>query len=712
MKYEQDIPVMPRGIEPSQICFSGGRIAASIAPHGGLTHLDYYGAQRVHDTVFYRGDPISAWKQLFRLCVRVDNDLYVPEFNTTTITPLGYESTCRVDGVLLCHGMLLLNDALVYTVEVVENMAHRKVALRLLHMGCSREGKTTRQWRGFVMDQAANLAHAVVTDHTPPPDDEAPFLAQVGHAVHAEPEKAETHIGITATKGLRMGAPVRSFQKWTFTTVPFERQAAIAIVFGHQGADALARRAGDLQAHMFSEVAARKEQHRVRLAVQPTIRIQNPVVQSALRSVMPVLDSVRVGDIPGALRAADSGYWVWGWDTMVHADAHGFGNDVDTLVDVLDFYRRSADSDLGIFHAMTLEGKPMMAMAPAAQCLYAILLYQTYLFNGDVGMLAEYFPFARAIVDRAGVDEISGCGLVGGVSLFPDYPEDLEQDGHDISVFNNSIYFQALRAMAALAAERGDPAVAADFTARADRLQSSFSRFFDENKGYFVDSLSSRDFSPRRHYPSYAVLWVTPFAAELVAPWRDRIAAFMKDHLAARRGVRMFPKWDSRFMYDGNQLGASMPVVENTYRELRRSVGDDTSAAELLGNIEWYWNQLCIPEGLTCEYENHGLTPDNPGRKQPFCAKAWLTMFYHVIAGLSLDCAGLVFVRGSGIDLGIKGLVVRGHVLDIEVAGAGPVLAGVTLNGEPVDAPYRIPFAMLQSHNTIIIRNGDAPRAR
>ena len=97
--------------------------------------------------------------------------------------------------------------------------------------------------------------------------------------------------------------------------------------------------------------------------------------------------------------------------------------------------------------------------------------------------------------------------------------------------------------------------------------------------------------------------------------------------------------------------------------------------------MEWYWNQLCIPEGLTCEYENHGLTPDNPGRKQAFCAKAWLTMFYHVIVGLNLDCDGLSFVRGSGIELVLRGLVVRGKTLDIELIGRGPTLTEVTLNG-------------------------------
>ena len=670
MEYRNDVPFIPKGLEVSQISFSGGRTAASLAPHGGLTHLNYYGAQRVHDAVLYRGDPISAWKQVFRLCVRIDDDLFCPEFNETRVFPFGYESECALAGVRLRHGMCLLNDALVYTATVLANPDGKAVALRVLHMGCSREDKATRAWRGFAMEGAANLAHEAVIDDIPPKEDD-PSLAQAGMAVKPEPSHAETLVGVTATVGVRMTTSPRSFLKWTFTTEPFETRVGLCVFFGHEGGERFRERGRELRSGMFAEVDQRIAHYHGRLAAQPAIRMANPVVQSALRNVIPILDSMCVADIPGAVRAADSGYWVWGWDTLVHADAHGFGNDVAKLTDVLAFYRRTADPEVGIFHALTLNGRPMMAMAPAAQCLYAVTLYHAYCFGGDRTVLAEYFPFARKIVDRAGQDEVDGTGLLKGVSLYPDYPEDLEQDGDDISVFNNSIYFQALRVMAELAAELGDAEAAVAFTSRADRLLASFVRFFDEAKGCFVDSLSSRDFAPRRHYPSYAVLWATPFAGELVAPWRERIAAFMKEHLAARRGVRMLPKWDSRFMYDGNQLGAAMAVVENTYREMRHSVGDDGSAAELMDNMTHWWSRLCIPEGLTCEYENHGLTPDNPGRKQAFCAKAWLTMFYHVVVGLNLDCRGLSFVRGSGMELSVKGLAAGFHGRAGQILGFG-----------------------------------------
>jgi len=37
LKYKNNIAKIAKGLEVSQICFSGGRVAASMANHGGLT---------------------------------------------------------------------------------------------------------------------------------------------------------------------------------------------------------------------------------------------------------------------------------------------------------------------------------------------------------------------------------------------------------------------------------------------------------------------------------------------------------------------------------------------------------------------------------------------------------------------------------------------------------------------------------------------------
>ncbi|PIX97225.1 MAG: hypothetical protein COZ24_06450, partial [Hydrogenophilales bacterium CG_4_10_14_3_um_filter_63_21] len=96
-------------------------------------------------------------------------------------------------------------------------------------------------------------------------------------------------------------------------------------------------------------------------------------------------------------------------------------------------------------------------------------------------------------------------------------------------------------------------------------------------------------------------------------------------------------------MYDGCQLGMYSPGIENFYREMMKIGHDSKEISELFDNMEWFWNQLSILEALTCECENHGITVDNPGRKQAYSAKAWLNMFYQVAAGMNISTRGLSF---------------------------------------------------------------------
>lgn len=713
MQFKQNVPYLAKGLAVSQISFSGGRVAASIANHGGLTHLNYYGAQRFGDVAYYRTEPISAWAQLFRPFVSVDGTLYLLEFAQTCIYPRGYTSVCTVGGVRFAHGLWLLNDALIYTVDVQDNPAGAKVGAMLMQTDPgTRIDKPTRRWEHFAWDAARSEALASATDSYP--EEQIRRERERGHATLAqrgtsfEPEvaSATTWIGITATVPLRYRETPALFRKYYFGTEGLPAGTCLVVAFGHQGEEALRRRLAELRANAGAEVAAAQAQYRARLAGQARIAHPNKTVQSLLANVAPVLDSLKVADWPGGMRAADSGYWIWGWDSMVHAEAHGFANDTGFMRDMLAFYRRTADPELGILHAQKIDGRPHLSMAFPAQCLYAVLLYHSYLFTGDAELLAEYLPFAHWILAQAAKAESGDSGLIKGVSLYPDQPEDLEQDGNDLSVFNNGIYYQALRAMSELAAAAGNTTAAAQYARQAARTAKGFQHFYDPEKGYYYDSLAARDFAPRRHYPLYAILWVTPFAAELLGEHRAKIAAFMAQHFPARHGLRLFPTWDSRFMYDGSQLGMYMPVVENFHRELQKAARNGQDIEAMFANMEWFWGQICIPEALPCEYANHGITVDNPGRKQAFCAKAWLTMFYHVGAGLNLGLDGLSFSPCDGGDYRIANLCLRGKRIDIAITGRGWEIAGLTLNGRPVPPPFRIGFAELAARNRIEIRRG------
>jgi hypothetical protein len=713
MRFDHDVPLIPVGLEPGRLILSGGRLCVQVAAHGGLSKVSYFGAQRFGDQHLYQsGDELSAWTQIFRPCAVVDGRLYYLEFADTRVTPFGYTSRCALAGVGFRHEIVLLNDALVHRLTILENPEGRTVAMALLHMdGASRVSRPTRAWSGFAWVEPGALFLSTAIDRHPPeppsasthPDNRFP---------HAEVERAETYVGVTASRPLRVEQP-NHVEKHNLHTEPFAGSCEVTVVFGHSDRERFLDRARALRLGAAGEADARLRGYHERLATAPRVVIADPAAQSFSAHAGVLLDSVKVADIPGLLRGANSGaYWMWGWDSLIHSNAFGLAGDHRFIGDLLTFLRRHADPRLGIFHQIMINLEPRLAMHFSVQSLFGIALYDAWLFSGDLRLVDEHYAFAKSLADRSGADEVAGSGLVRGTGVYPDACSRLGQDGNDIAAINNSIYYQGLRALEALARALGRAGDAADFAARAERLRGNFERFYDPEKGFFYDSLSAADFSPRRHYCVHAVQWLTPFARDLVAGKEASICRFMATELRVRHGFRNMPPWDSAYMADGNNQGYYDPFLERFFREMMKAGRCGEGIRAFLEDLSWCWRQLSVPEALSAEAENNGFTLDCVGVMLPFSLKAWLSVLVNTVVGLDLDPGGLIFAPCDAPDLQIKNLVVRGCRIDLAVTGGGWDIARMTHNGREVKAPYRIPFADLAARNSIRIERGPVANPR
>lgn len=703
MGYHESRPYFKQGIGEDRICFSGGRLALDLARHGGITRINYYGSQRFADATYFRADPLSAWASLYRPVLRFDGlRRYVLEFNDTVIYPNGYISKCSFEGVNFRHEMWLDNEEMVFLLKVVSGFPVDNLEFQLINTDvCTRLEKGTRTWRQ--LDGSVPLFE--ITDHysneAVAAEKQAGYLtlAQRGDAYVPQMQTAISHFAIAGSEVVEWTETPRVFRKY-YASMRVEKDEACYILgFGHKGPE-------ELRTRLVSRVKQRGQGIAVPTYDNPVIKFPDAAIASFLMNSGDILDSLKIKDMPGGMRAADSGYWIWGWDSMVYADALGFLNQTGYIVDMLDFYQRTADELRGVFHEMTIDGRPYLSMAYPPQCLYVVMLYWAYVFGGDKCVLREYLPFAREIIRRAGQDEVKDSGLISGVALYPDHPEDLEQDGNDISSFNNSIYYQALRAISGMLAEVGDTEAAAGYDRMAEKTSAAFDQLYDQERHYFYDSISSTDFSPRLHYPVYAVMYVTPFADELLKGKKSDVAAFMTREFSSRQGCRILPLWDSRYMYDGNQLGMYMPVTERFFREMHYYIDPPGAVAKFHNDIRWNWLKLTLPEALSCEYENHGITPDNPGRKQSFTLKSWVSGFYRFSAGMTFSIAGIHFGDFSESSLEVNNLKVRNAVISVTMRGGGAV-ESLMLNGRKLESKCFIPFSELQGNcQIIVIRNG------
>jgi len=702
MEYRDNRPWFEHGLGVDRICFSGGRLALDLVRHGGITRINYYGKQRFGDVVFFQSDALSAWSLLFRPMICFDQlRRYVLEFHDTTIYPTGYVSHCRFEGISFRHEMWLDNEEMIFRLLLLSPAPDRPIEFQLINTDiCTRIDKATRQWER--LDNEIPLFK--ITDHY---SDEAVAaekaagyltLAQRGDPYVPQIQTVVTHLALVGTQPIKWMETPRIFRKYYASQTVAGAETFFILGFGHQG-----------QEELLTRLQTRKtlagQGFAVPAASGASVACGQPDVQSFLMNAGEILDSLKVKDLSGGIRAADSGYWIWGWDGMVYADAHGWLNQSGFIAQMLDFYRRTADSRKGIFHEMTIDGRPYLSMAFPAQCLYAVMLYWGYIFDGSKELLREYLPFAEELVRRAGENEVAGTGLIRGVALYPDHPEDLEQDGQDLSVFNNSIYYQALRVLEALCRELGAADRAEQYKNMAARTCGSFEKFYDPEQGYFCDSLSARDFSRRNHWPIYAILEVTPFARDLAGSHLDRIAEYTCREFSARQGCRILPLSDSRFMYDGNQLGMYMPATEHFFRSMHNYSDPVAARAKFYDDIAWNWSKLTLPEALTCEYENHGLTPDNPGRKQTFTVKSWVAGFYRLAVGISLSTTGIGF-EASADRIKLVDLILRGRRIAIENTGCGVVLA-IYLNGRKLASRQQIAFFELDLENHIIVERAD-----
>lgn len=634
MNYKNNIPFSEKGIPVSQASFSGGRVSADLAQHGGLTHIRYFGKQQLGRSEFFTADPISAWAQLFRLFVEIDGESYYAEFNDTLLYPFGYQSRCDIEGVKITHDLILINDALTVNANVVDGAEGKTIRFKWQVTECAvKKGCAGREWSDFSVDENRNMVTCSVRDECKHENNEEALTQQAGFG-YQEPSVAETFMGITADCPLEFYQTPEVFKKTYISSRVECKSVTFTLSF--------ATSESELFAKTMDGIIKQREQvlqnYAEQLEKQTLIESDNPCVNSFLANAVPMIQAMKVDDIRGGYRAADSGYWIWGWDSMVHADALLYAGNTVIVKDLLQFYRETAHPEKGIFHSLSTEGKPMLAMAPVAQCLYGVMLYQYYCFTHDIDVLKEYYEFSKKIVENALSDEVNGSGLVAGVSLYPDYPEHVGQTGNDISSFNNSILYQALRCMSVCAELLNKHDDAKKYAEFAERLKEAFNKYlFDKEKGYYYDSIDSKDFTPRKHYPVYAILDTSPFALELVDDKLEKVAAFMKSNFPQKYGLSMFSRKDSCFMKDGNQLGMYMPVIEGFYRHVMKCVGSNDEAVKFVELIEWAWNQLSVPEALSCEAVNHGLTLDNPGRKQAFCIKAWYSMYVKLVLGNCID---------------------------------------------------------------------------
>ncbi|MFA6293006.1 MAG: hypothetical protein WC637_14560 [Victivallales bacterium] len=671
--------------------FANGRLFATVGAHGGLLDISYCGNQKLGAFSFFHGDAGTAWTKLFRSCVGLGADRYYLPLNNTSLYPFGYASSADLAGVQWQHQLLLLPDALVQRFKASDNPEKLPVFIEMFHQEMFVETKGANRTRSpFEFDPSANALITCCIDENPEiyRGGDSIYQKTLGLEVKDAPY-AETWIGLGCStpmtaKFVKKHASNKHFKIYLTSTPVSGNDVSFFLVFAASRGELVARLQA-LSKNVGSECDDLLDSYEKRLRSRPQIDVGDKLLNSAFAQFPEIVHHMKLPDRPGATRGSFGGYFVWGWDGLTPAISSALANEPEYTAAMLRFFQETMHPQLGIAHTFTTSFQLKAAWVFPAQAFYIASLYHYVSTTGDLALVKEVMPTCKFIIDRCREKTVGDTGLAAGTGFWPDFPKFLDETGRDLNSVNNSLLYQGLRCMEYLASVAGDAAFSRDCGEWAGRLRKNFIKYlYDEEKGYFFSSCSADDFSPRKHYPVQAFgLWVTPFARELISHDPVRIAEFMNRHLRSAKCLLSLPRWDTAWMRDGNQLGASFPVADYAYLQVNKIVGNDSALNAWMEDVKYFWSFHTAPEAFTPEALNQDeFGPDNTGGKQAQSVTSWYACAYMGLAGMDFDHEGVTFTPWGDRPVDIRGLILHGVSVDLSIRGSGHHIGTLMLDGK------------------------------
>lgn len=643
--------------------YVNGCISCFVNRNGQIGQISFHGGQAINACEIFKANETGVFGKLFRVQVLVDEVPYRLTFSNVTHHPYGYTATCEVAGVRLGHELVLDDNVLFQRVKVLANPHGKKVRARAIMAGycwSKRDGRTQGDFtleaeRGgftsWVKEGKVTIPIRVGLSGEP-----AVYPLQDGRYLTGDPEKDRTYWEFLQKR------------KYYIESKNAGTEFVYYLVFGEKADE-------DLSGARIDRVHARFARYYAQCAKFET---GDRATDSALSCVAPVMAAHEAGR-PGAYRASPH-YWTWGWDAMVHADMFALAGQPDGIRRMLDFLRETAHPEGGLMHAYgyAFKGSLKGQLAPPTQPFYAMLLLNYCNLTGDQATRDRCLPLARFVVDRARAMRRPGEALVRWYDMFPDNPFCLGQTKDDFSAFDNSIFYQGLKALAVLTGER-------KYFDDAENVRAEFEKLlWDENQGFFYDWADGDTRKGVPIYQAFNVLYISPWAFDLKGNEIPRIAAFMKKNFLANWGIRNLHWSSPAFMQDGGQQGEYFPVTERYYWNVMNRARDVASLEDFRRIHGGYWRLITYPEGQTLEVENADILDfyeDNPGMKQLFTAKAWLASGLELWLGLEIGADGLRFhPMNDGKPFAVRDLLVRGRKLNVKMSGTG-THGTMTFNG-------------------------------
>ncbi len=527
---------------------------------------------------------------------------------------------------------------------------------------------------------------------------EKPVFGACALVMSYQEEGIQTNVAITSNTALTFRRTPRNTKNiLTLTDLMQGKEYVLAISFsnGEPGTWEGYKTAAEQQYRRYQQVAERA----------PILKSGRPMLDQFFQLAPMYHESLKTVDVPGAIRAQTTHYWVWGWDSMTSNNAAFYWGDQEFMGQMLDCMEAYSDGEKGIAHAFGRDMRNIDGAAPPAQGMYLTLLDLYRLSGGD---WQKHYPFARSVYERIAATEVRDTGLCRGTSLYPDFRNLIKETGNDISAFNNTVSYCAVQSMEKLAESIGDEKTAADAGAFAKRMQAGFEHILYNKELGFIDSSVEADTYEQRGVPSNnAIKWENNYCQELMEQHAADYLSFYEKHLVSPAGLRPLPEWNECYDADSNQLHCWWPVMSEFYIRLINRFDRADRLEQYAGWVEYWAERLMCPEGIPC-YGNRREVPFDAwncmcGIWHGYSIRGFYNAIVHGYVGIDFDEKGMNIYPHTGEELTLTQLHFGDKTFDITVQGSGPAVASVMLNEESLGNVTTIPYERFDDCNKVLI---------
>lgn len=463
----------------------------------------------------------------------------------------------------------------------------------------------------------------------------------------------------------------------------------------------------------FYELLQKQELRYKRVVLNiPKLKTKEQTVDSFFALAPLYHESLKPRDVDGCVRAHTTRYWVWGWDTMIANTASFIWNDAEYIAKMLTFFKNTAHPTKGIIHSCAYDNTAGSFAVTSSQGIYITLAELYWQYTGDKEFVENIYPFIKQIFEKIITEESQVNGLFIGTSLFPDFPKFLQETGCDISLFNNTVMYVALRAMETLAILVED-----DISANKARLlhlnaqKNFYNYFYDKNKGYFVNSIDANTLKKRNAFNICGYFWDSDYHFDLLSSKLKDCTEFILEHGISKQGFKTIPIWDNAYDAEANQLHCTWPAVEEI---ILRTLQEDKSLEKIqiwMNQIKEWTKKLTCPEGVSYLYDTDELELDRwnceSGIWQAYSARKRYEEILSIVCGISIDFGGITFASPQ-TTFELRNLLVLDYSIEIYTQGAGKEIDCIEVNGKSLSNTKKIPLDLFDKTltNRIIVKLG------